>query len=187
MMNAKAVMAFGRMNPPTTGHEKLMYAVRKEANRQGASAYIIASHSHDSEKNPLHPNKKLGYLKKIAPVGVSVSVSSKEHPNLLHHASRLYAAGHDHLTVVAAGEREEEFYTLLHKYNGKKGPHGHYNFKSIKIHSAGKRDPDAEGTEGISGTKMRAHAKAGDHESFQAGLPKALHKYTKEIMKHVLQ
>lgn len=187
MTEKRAVMAFGRMNPPTTGHEKLMHAVHNEAKRQGASAHIIASHSHDSEKNPIHPDKKLGYLKKVAPKGVHVSLSSKEHPSLLHHASRLHAAGHEHLTVVAAGDREKQFHTLLHKYNGKKGPHGHYNFKSITIHSAGKRDPDAEGTEGISGTKMRAHAKAGDHKSFQAGLPKALHKHTKEIMQHVTE
>ena len=185
MTEKRAVMAFGRMNPPTTGHEKLMHAVHKEAKRQGASAHIIASHSHDSEKNPIHPSKKLGYLKKVAPKGVNVSVSSKKHPTLLHHASRLHAAGHDHLTVVAAGEREEEFHALLHKYNGKKGSHGHYNFKSIKIHSAGKRDPDAEGTEGISGTKMRAHAKSNDHKSFKKGLPKALHPHADEIMKHV--
>jgi len=185
MTEKRAVMAFGRMNPPTTGHEKLMHAVHKEAKRQGASAHVIASHSHDKEKNPIHPHKKLGYLKKVAPKGVNVSVSSKEHPTLLHHASRLHAAGHDHLTVVAAGDREKEFHSLLHKYNGKKGSHGHYNYKSIKIHSAGKRDPDAEGTEGISGTKMRAHAKSNDHKSFKKGLPKALHPHAHEIMKHV--
>lgn len=178
-----AVIAFGRMNPPTTGHEKMIHAVHKEAKRVGGHAEVIASHSQDKKKNPVPQDKKMGYLKKVAPKGVKVTAASKEHPTVFHHAARLHAAGHEHLTVMS--DKSESWGKALKANNGKKGPHGHYNFKSITMKSSGKRDPKASGTEGISGTKMRAHAKSGDHKSFKAGLPKALHPHADEIMKHI--
>ena len=180
-----AVLAFGRMNPPTTGHEKFIKKTHEIAKKVGGKAHVIASHSEGNAKNPIPQKKKLEYIKKVAHKDVHVSGSSKEHPSILHHASKLHAAGHQHLHVVAAGEREAEFHKTLHKYNGKSGAHGHYNFKSITVHSAGKRDPDAHGTTGISGTKMRQHAHNNDHESFKKGLPKALHPHKDEIMHHI--
>ncbi len=180
-----AVLAFGRMNPPTKGHEKFIKKTHEVAKKVGGKAHVIASHSEGNAKNPIPQKKKLEYIKKIAHPDVHVSGSSKEQPSILHHAAKLHAAGHKHLHVVAAGEREAEFHKTLHKYNGKKGTHGHYNFKSITIHSAGKRDPDAHGTTGISGTKMRQHAHNNDHKSFKAGLPKALHSHKDEIMNHI--
>lgn len=179
-----AVFAFGRMNPPTTGHEKLMHAVHKTAQAHGAKGHVVTSHSHDSKKNPLPQDKKMGYLKKLHP-HVDVHGSSKSAPTMLHHASKLHAQGHKHLVMVAGSDRVKEFHKTLNQYNGKKGPHGHYNFKSIKVVSSGARDPDSEGVSGMSGTKMRAHAKAGDHESFKKGLPKALHKHSADIIKHI--
>ena len=179
-----AVFAFGRMNPPTTGHEKLMHAVHKTAQAHGAKGHVVTSHSHDSKKNPLPQDKKMSYLKKLHP-HVDVHGSSKEAPTMLHHASKLHAQGHKHLVMVAGSDRTKDFENTLKKYNGQKGPHGHYNFKSIKVVSSGARDPDSEGVSGMSGTKMRAHAKAGDHQSFKKGLPKALHKHAGDIVKHI--
>ena len=183
--NKTAVMAFGRMNPPTTGHEKLINKTHEVAKQHGGTAHVVASHSHDKDKNPLPQDKKLGYLRKVAHPDVKVSGSSKEHPSLLHHASKLHAAGHNHLVYVAGEDRHKETHNLLHKYNGKTGKHGHYNFKSIKTVSSGKRDPDSHGTEGVSGSKMRDHARAGRHKEFKQGLPKALHPHAKEIHGHV--
>jgi len=179
-----AVFAFGRMNPPTTGHEKLMHAVHKTAQAHGAKGHVVTSHSHDNKKNPLPQAKKISYLKKLHP-HVDVHGSSKSAPTMLHHASKLHAQGHKHLVMVAGSDRTKEFENTLKKYNGQKGPHGHYNFKSIKVVSSGSRDPDSEGVSGMSGTKMRAHAKAGDHKSFKKGLPTALHKHAGDIMKHI--
>jgi hypothetical protein len=176
-----AVMTFGRMNPPTVGHEKLIKKVHGIAQKHGAKAHIIVSHSHDNKKNPLPQNKKIGYIKKIHP-GVHVSGSSKSAPSFLHAAKKLYDAGHTHLHMVAGSDRVAEYKKTLNKYNGHPD---HHNFKSITVHSAGQRDPDSEGTSGVSGTKMRAHAKAGDHKSFKAGLPKALHAHHKQIMSHI--
>jgi hypothetical protein len=180
-----AVMAFGRMNPPTTGHEKLIHKVHSVSKKVGGSAHVVTSHSEGNAKNPVPQKKKLEYIKKIAHPDVHVSGSSKEHPSILHHAAKLHAAGHNHLHVVAGSDRKKEFHSLLHKYNGKSSAHGHYHFKSITVHSSGSRDPDSHGTSGVSGTKMRAHAQSGDHKSFTKGLPKALHAHKDEIMKHV--
>lgn len=179
-----AVFAFGRMNPPTTGHEKLMHAVHREAQKHGAKGHVVTSHSHDNNKNPLPQDKKIKYLQKVHP-HVHVHGSSKTHPTMLHQASEFHKQGHKHLVMVAGSDRVKDFHKTLHKYNGQKGPHGHYDFKSIKVVSSGARDPDSEGVSGMSGTKMRAHAKAGDHESFKKGLPKALHKHAGDIIKHI--
>jgi hypothetical protein len=173
------------MNPPTTGHEKLIHKVHSVSKKVGGSAHVVTSHSEGNAKNPVPQKKKLEYIKKIAHPDVHVSGSSKEHPSILHHAAKLHAAGHDHLHVVAGSDRKKEFHSLLHKYNGKSSAHGHYHFKSITVHSSGSRDPDSHGTSGVSGTKMRAHAQSGDHKSFTKGLPKALHAHKDEIMKHV--
>ena len=180
-----AVLAFGRMNPPTTGHEKFIKKTHDIAKKVGGKAHVVASHSEGNAKNPIPQKKKLEYLKKVAHKDVHVSGSSKDSPSILHHASKLHAAGHQHLHVVAGGDRKEEFHKTLHKYNGKSGAHGHYNFKSITVHSAGQRDPDSHDTKGVSGTKMRQHAHNNDHESFKKGLPKALHPHKDEIMHHI--
>lgn len=175
------VFTFGRMNPPTTGHEKLIHKTHAIAQSKGTKANIVLSHSHDSKKNPVPQDHKIGYVKKIH-AGVDVSGSSKEHPTFMHHAKKAHEAGHSHLHMVAGSDRVKEYQSTLNKYNGHPD---HYNFKSITVHSAGHRDPDGEGVSGISGTKMRDHAKAGDHKSFKAGLPKSLHAHHKEIAGHI--
>lgn len=175
------VFTFGRMNPPTTGHEKLIHKTHAIAKSKGAKANIVLSHSHDSKKNPVPQDHKIGYVKKIHS-GVHVTGSSKEHPTFMHHAKKAHEAGHTHLHMVAGSDRVKEYQNTLNKYNGHPD---HYNFKSITVHSAGHRDPDGEGVSGISGTKMRDHARSGDHKSFKAGLPKSLHAHHKEIAGHI--
>jgi cytidyltransferase-like protein len=164
------VMAFGRMNPPTTGHLKLIDKVRSTADRLGAKHTVILSHSQDSKKNPLSSEQKIKHLKRFSP-GTHFETSSKESPTIMHTAAKLHAAGHDHLHVIAGSDRVKEYHDLLQKYNGVEGRHGYYNFKKITVHSAGHRDPDAEGAEGMSGTKMREHAKNKDFSSFRQGVP----------------
>jgi len=179
------VMAFGRMNPPTTGHLKLIDRVKHEAEKQGAKHVVVVSHSQDSKKNPLSGEQKIKHLKRYSP-GTHFETSDKDHPTILHHASKLHAKGHDKLTVIAGSDRVKEMHTLLHKYNGVKGKHGHYNFKKIEVKSAGHRDPDAEGSEGMSGTKMREHAKNKDFHSFRQGVPHHVSDaHAKELMHDV--
>lgn len=180
-----AVMAFGRFNPPTVGHEKLIQKVGEVAREHGGEAHIIASHSQGTQKDPLPQDKKLQYLNAIAPGSVKVSGSSKEEPTIFHAAAKLHAAGHSHLVIVAGSDRVDEYQKVLDKYNGVKGKHGFYKFKSIKVVSAGQRDPDAEGVEGMSGTKMRDLARSGDLARFKMGLPESLHPHAEEIMNHI--
>jgi hypothetical protein len=177
----RAVFAFGRFNPPTIGHEKLIHKVEDTAKSVGGEAHVIASHTEGNSKNPLPKEKKVEYLKKIAGKGTNVRSSTSEHPTLLHQLSALHEAGVQHITMVAGSDRVNEFHKLINKYNGVKGTHGHYNFKSINVVSAGDRDPDAEGTTGMSGTKMRDHARSGNMKEFKKGLPKGLHPHAKEI------
>ena len=183
--NSTAVMAFGRYNPPTVGHEKLINKVKSTADEHSGSAHIFASHSENTSKDPLPQSKKIGYLKKVAGKGTEVHGSSKSEPTIFHAASKLHAAGNKHLVIVAGSDRINEYKDKLEKYNGKEGKHGFFNFDSIKFVSAGERDPDAEGAEGMSGTKLRAHARAGEMKQFKSGLPKALHPHADEIANHI--
>jgi len=178
------VMAFGRMNPPTTGHLKLIHKVKELADKHNAKHTVVVSHSQDSKKNPLSAEQKLKHLKRYEP-SVHFQSSSKEHPTFLQHAAELHKKGHDHLIYVAGSDRVKEMHDKLHQYNGThKG--ALYNFKKIQVVSAGHRDPDAEGAEGMSGTKMREHAKNNDFHSFRQGVPHHVpDKHARELMHDV--
>jgi len=177
------VISFGRFNPPTTGHMKLVDKVRSVADQIDAPHHVFVSHSQDSKKNPLSAKQKIKHLKRYSP-GTHFEASTSEHPTIFHAASKMHEAGHDHLKVVAGSDRVKEYQSLLNKYNGVKGPHGHYNFKKIEVVSAGQRDPDSEGAEGMSATKMREHAKNNDFSSFRQGVPDHVSDdHARELMK----
>jgi hypothetical protein len=163
-------MTFGRMNPPTTGHLKLIDKVKDVASKNNASHSVVVSHSQDAKKNPLSGTQKVKHLKRYSP-GTNFQSSSKEHPTVLHHAAELHKKGVTHLHMVVGSDRVKEMHHLLHKYNGVEAGHGKYHFKKITVHSAGHRDPDAEGSEGMSGTKMRGHATSGNYKEFKKGIP----------------
>jgi hypothetical protein len=180
-----AVLAFGRMNPPTVGHEKLVDKVKQVAKEVGGTHHVVLSHSQDPGKNPLTSDQKLKHAKRFFP-DTNLSVSDKEHPNFLSQAAKLHKAGVTHLHMIAGSDRTGEYHKLLHKYNGVKGPHGHFNFKKIEVHSAGERDPDAEGTAGMSASKMRGHATSGNFREFKKGIPSHVHeKHAKELYNDV--
>ncbi len=175
------VMTFGRMNPPTTGHLKLIDKVKEVAKKHNAEHSVVVSHSQDAKKNPLSGEQKVKHLKRYSP-GTNFHVSSKEHPTFLHHAEKLHKSGVTHLHMVVGSDRVKEMHEKLHKYNGThKG--ALYHFKKITVHSAGHRDPDAEGSEGMSGTKMREHAKSSNHKEFRKGVPEHVSdKHAKELL-----
>lgn len=178
MAEKHMVFAFGRMNPPTAGHSKVVDHVVKTAETHGADHKVIVSHSQDKNKNPLHSDHKVDYLKHVHP-DVNVEASTKEHPHFMAHLAKLHKDGYTHATMVAGSDRVEEFQKLADKYNG---PNGQYHFKHLKVVSAGHRDPDSEGTTGVSGTKMRAHAGDNDYESFKKGLhPNASDEHAKKL------
>ena len=182
-MEKTAVVAWGRANPPTIGHQKLFDKTIKHAKSVGGAPHIYVSHSQDSKKNPLSASEKVGLIKKAYKnhSNLSVRSSSKESPSILDIAKKLHGEGYHHLHVVAGSDRVEEYHNLLHKYNNKPD---HYHFKSIKVVSAGRRDPDAEGASGMSGTKLRSHAIAGNKEEFKKGMMHGLSDSDKEDVYH---
>ena len=175
------VLAFGRMNPITSGHEAVVNKLHSVAKEHGASHSLVVSHSQDAKKNPLTGEQKVAHAKNAFP-GTNVSSANKDKPTILHHAAAAHAAGATHLHVVAGSDRHEEMHNLLHKYNGKDSGHGHYNFKKITVHSSGERDPDAEGTTGISASKMREHAASGNKAEFHKGAPSKMKPEHKDAM-----
>jgi hypothetical protein len=178
-------LAFGRMNPITSGHEAVVNKLHSVAKEHGATHSLVVSHSQDAKKNPLTGEQKVKHAKRAFP-GTNVSSASKESPTILHHAAAAHASGATHLHVVAGSDRHEEMHNLLHKYNGKDSAHGHYNFKKITVHSSGERDPDADGTTGISASKMRDHAASGNKKDFHAGAPSKMSpKHKDEMMSDV--
>ena len=168
--NTTHVMTFMRANPPTIGHERVVNHVVDLANGLDAGHSIVLSHSHDGDKNPLTAEQKLRHAK-IAFPNANVTTSSPDAPSLMYHATNLHKKGVKNLHLVVGQDRVDQFNKLLNQYNGVEGAHGYYNFDNIKVHSAGGRDPDAEGIEGVSGTGQRNHARLGNFEGFRAGAP----------------
>ena len=164
-----AVMSFGRMNPPTTGHLKVIDKVKEVAQKVGGSHHVVLSHSQDPKKNPLSAKDKLKHAKRFFP-NTNLSTSDSEHPTFLHHAAKLHKQGVTHLHMVAGSDRTDEYKKKLAQYNGKHEG-ALFNFKKITVHSSGERDPDAEGTEGMSASKMRSHASSGNFNEFKKGIP----------------
>ena len=161
--------AFGRMSPPTTGHEVLVNKVKEVSKQHGGDHSVVLSHTQDKDKNPLSAEQKLKHAKRFFP-NTNLSTSSKEKPTFLQHAAELHKKGVTHLHMVAGSDRVAEYKKKLAQYNGTHEG-ALYNFKKITVHNAGERDPDAEGTAGMSASKMRSHAKAGEFHHFKKGIP----------------
>ena len=166
-----AVFTFGRFNPPTIGHEKLLKVVANAASKQRGDYYIFMSQSHDPKKNPLKHDQKQMFMKLIFPKHRKAFIKSKAR-NALEVASQLHdMKKYSKLVMVVGSDRVEAFNKILNQYNGEKNKHGFYDFDYIEVISAGERDPDAEGVEGMSASKMRAAVAAGDYDTFKMGIP----------------
>lgn len=167
-----AYFTFGRMNPPTTGHEKLLDALAKQSGRN--DYFVFVSQTQDKKKNPLNYNSKVKHIRKMFPRHARRVMINKKVRTAFDAAQFLYDKGYKSVVMVVGSDRVREFETLLNKYNGQKAQHGFYNFKSISVASAGARDPDAEGVEGMSASKMRGYATDNNFPSFSQGLSPSL-------------
>ena len=167
-----AVFTFGRFNPPTTGHEKLIEACGKQQSKNsGSKMYVYASQSNDPKKNPLPYAKKIAYMRKMYKK-YAKNITTGKPRTAIEVAVELYKKGHKAIVMVVGSDRVQEFERLLNDYNGVDGKkHGYYGFDNIEVVSAGERDPDAEGVSGMSASKMRAAAADGDFQSFEMGVP----------------
>ena len=163
---------FGRMNPPTTGHEKLMNELSKKSGRNPYRVFL--SQSTDNKKNPLDYNYKVKTVRKFFPKHARSVMLDKKVKNVFDAVTKLYDEGYKNINMVVGSDRTNEFKKLLEKYNGVKGRHGLYKFNKINVISAGDRDPDADDVSGMSASKMRKLASDGDFTQFSQGLPRSV-------------
>lgn len=159
-----ASFCFGRFNPPTQGHQQLINMVVQEG--QSSNFFIFTSQSQDSQKNPLDYDTKVKFLKELYPTISDHIVHDHSLRTIMQVAEWLYNQGYRRITFIAGSDRLEEFKKLLDGYNGVDGKNVYYEFDSIDYVSSGERDPDAEGTAGISATDARNAAKEGNLQAF---------------------
>jgi predicted kinase len=170
---SKAVITWGRLNPVTIGHEKLVNKVKSEAKKRGAMPHVFISHSQDAKKNPLDYNTKYNFARKAFGPVVTKSTSK----TIIQVLQEVEKMGHNEVVIIVGSDRVSEFKTFTSKYNGKD-----YTFDKLEVVSAGERDPDAEGVSGMSASKMRAVAQAGDYDSFKTGTPSRMSEKDKKAM-----
>ena len=154
-----AVFAFGRMNPPTIGHKKLADKVKSI----DGSPFLFLTHSQKPKTDPLTFAEKVFFATKS--FGDGIRIGDNEVRTIIQAMQKLQQLGFKNIVYVAGSDRVSSFTKLLNDYNGKD-----YQFDSIDVVSAGERDPDADGTEGMSASKMRAAATEGDFDSFESGV-----------------
>ena len=160
-------VTFGRFNPPTVGHGKLLSAAKKAA--EGGDLKVYPSRSQDPKKNPLDPDMKISFMRKMFPEYAESIINDSEMKTIFNVLVLASEDGYANVNIVVGSDRQAEFENLATKYNGEL-----YNFENIRVISAGVRDADAEGVEGMSASKMRKAVADGDFDSFRKGTPKEL-------------
>jgi len=176
-------VAFGRMNPPTIGHQKVVDAILKQ---KADAHFLFVSQTHKPTgknktrlENPLPFDVKLEFIQQAFP---NIDIGDTSVGTAIGILQNLEKQGFENVIFVCGSDRVAAFTELFNKQNGID-----YNLKSIKIVSSGARDPDAEGAEGMSASKMRAAAIANDFESFKTGLPAGLGSDAEEVFSAVRQ
>ena len=180
MKNGETItLVFGRFNPPTVGHEKLLNGAKSIAG--GSELRIYPSRSTDPKKNPLEPDEKASMMRQMFP-DHKESIINDEGIKTIFDALKLADdEGYSNVKIVVGSDRVSEFDSLAQKYNGKL-----YNFDEIETISAGDRDSEGEGVEGMSASKMRQAASEDDFEAFRQGIPSSLDdKTAKQLMNTV--
>lgn len=160
-------VAFGRFNPPTIGHQQLMDVAAQAASQDKDGQYLIfPSRSQDKKKNPLDPETKIAYMQRFYPQHAGNIVNDPNTKTIFDVLKMAHNNGYAGVRIVGGADRVKEFEKLSNQYNGQL-----YNFDNIEVVSAGDRDPDAKGVEGMSASRMRLAAAEGDFKTFRSGLP----------------
>ena len=163
---------WGRMNPPTAGHEKLLDFLKSKAGRNPFRIYL--TQSEDKNKNPIPYMQKVKFARKGFPQYARQIMMEKKLKTIFDAMTSFYNEGFKRVVIVAGEDRIREYDITLNKYNGVKSKHGFYNFEKITVLNAGKRDPESKGVDGVSGTKLRGFAEKGDFTKFAQYMPKRL-------------
>ena len=160
-------VVFGRFNPPTVGHEKLLKSAARAS--AGGDLKIYPSRTQDPKKNPLDPDTKISYMRKMFPEFGEKIINDYKMATIFDVLIAASEEGYGNVNIVVGSDRQAEFENLAQKYNGDL-----YTFDLIRVISAGVRDADAEGVEGMSASKMRKAVMDNDFDSFRRGTPKTL-------------
>ena len=160
-------LAFGRFNPPTVGHEKLISAAEKAS--AGGDLKIYPSRTQDNKKNPLDPDMKVSYMRKMFPKHKEQIINDPEMKSIFDVLVAANEEGYKNINIVVGADRQGEFENLAQKYNGQL-----YDFDLIRTISAGPREEDAKGIEGVSASKQRKAVVDDDFNAFKRGLPKGI-------------
>ena len=166
-------VAFGRFNPPTTGHEKLLNQVAKSSDED--DYIIVPSRSQDAKKNPLDPDSKVSVMRQMFPKHSEKIVNDPANRTIFDVLKKAHNDGYAGVRVVGGADRQKEFDKLVNTYNGKL-----YQFDKVEVVSAGDRDPDADDVSGMSASKQRKAAAEGDLKSFMKGIPSSMEKKAAE-------
>ena len=166
-------VAFGRFNPPTTGHEKLLNQVAKSSDED--DYIIVPSRSQDAKKNPLDADSKVGVMRQMFPKHSEKIVNDPANRTIFDVLKKAHNDGYAGVRVVGGADRQKEFDKLVNTYNGKL-----YKFDKVEVVSAGDRDPDADDITGMSASKQRKAAAEGDLKSFMKGIPSTMEKKAAE-------
>ena len=160
-----AVFAFGRFNPPTIGHQKLISKVLEMAKSLNGKGYIFLSQKQNNKTDPLTFKEKQDYLKMFYP---DVAIGDAGVKTIIQALQKIQAEGRTHIVMIAGSDRVQEFEKLLNQYNGRPDKAGNtlYKFDRIDVVSAGERDPDQEGAAGASASKARDLANKGQEHEF---------------------
>jgi hypothetical protein len=159
-------VAFGRFNPPTIGHQQLMDTAAAASQADGGDYLIYPSRSQDKKKNPLDPDTKISYMRQMFPAHSERIVNDAANKTIFDVLKKAHNDGYTNVRIVGGSDRVKEFEKLSNNYNGQL-----YAFDAIEVVSAGDRDPDAKGVEGMSASRMRLAAAEGDFRKFREGLP----------------
>ena len=162
-------LAFGRFNPPHAGHQQLMDIAAQSAEAEESDYIIVPSRSQDAKKNPLDADTKVSVMRQMFPQHSERIVNDGANRTIFDVLKKAHNDGYTNVRIVAGQDRVKEFDKLSQNYNGQL-----YQFDNMEVVSSGDRDPDAEGMEGLSSSRMRLAAAEGDFKTFRAGLPEGV-------------
>ena len=160
-------VAFGRFNPPTTGHEKLLDTVASSSD--DGDYIIVPSRTQDKKKNPLDADTKVSIMRQMYPNHSERIVNDPQNRTIFDVLKKAHMDGYAGVRIIGGGDRVAEFEKLSGNYNGKL-----YQFDNLEVRSAGDRDPDSDDVSGMSASKQRQAAAEGDFATFRKGVPASM-------------
>jgi len=159
-------LAFGRFNPPHAGHQQLMDIAAASASAEESDYIIVPSRSNDKKKNPLDADTKISMMRQMFPQHSERIINDTGNRTIFDVLKKAHNDGYANVRIVAGDDRVKEFDKLSQNYNGTL-----YDFEGLEVISSGERDPDSDGVEGLSSSRMRLAAMEGDFKTFRSGLP----------------